>query len=162
VATGAWTVHPGDYEVLVGRSATNIVRTAPLPITGPPPAPRVVVDRRCLAVDFDDHENATIVDRTRVSGDAVAGPATLLFRDVDLSGAVGVEAEVAGAHAGPRLEFRVDDRRLAEIAVPVTDRYTWTTVTAALPAPLAGVHDLHVTLHVGCRLAAFRFTSDWA
>ncbi|HEX9335278.1 MAG TPA: carbohydrate-binding protein, partial [Pseudonocardiaceae bacterium] len=62
-----------------------------------------------------------------------------------------------------RLEFRAGDRLLTGIAVPVTgDRYTWTTVAAELPAPMAGVRDLRLTLRGGFRLAAFRFSSPLA
>jgi beta-glucosidase len=169
VATGAFTVDPGAYEILVARSAGNVVLTAPLTVTGTAPAPRMVVDRRTLAVDFDDHAGTAIVDATRATGDAVtptdpALPATLLFRSVDLSGAIRVEAEVARADGGEaRLEFRAGDRMLAEIEVPVTGgRHTWTTVAAELPAPLAGSHDLRLTLHSAVRLAAFRFRSPRA
>ena len=167
VATGAFTVDPGHYEVLVARSAENIVHTAPLMVTGAAPAPRIAVNRRILAVDFDDHSGLTLVDATRTTGDAVtptdpARPAQLLCRSVDLSGAVRVEAEVTRADVGSgaaRLEFRAGQRLLAEIAVPVTgNRYAWTTVRTELPAELAGVHDLWVTLHGDFRLAAFRFS----
>ncbi|MCJ1676650.1 glycoside hydrolase family 3 C-terminal domain-containing protein [Streptomyces sp. APSN-46.1] len=169
IATGAFTVDPGGYEITAGRSAEHPVLTAQLTVTGAAPAPRVVVGRRTLTVDFDDHADTTIVDATRTSGDAVtpadpARPATLLFRDVDLSGAVRVEAETALEKAGcgeARLELRAGDRLLAEIDVPVTgDRYTWTTVAAELAAPPAGVHDLRLTLHGGFRLAAFGFTTS--
>ncbi|MGR4880392.1 glycoside hydrolase family 3 C-terminal domain-containing protein [Streptomyces sp. LARHCF249] len=169
VVTGAFTVDPGGYEITAGRSAEHPVLTAPLTVTGTAPAPRVVVGRRTLTVDFDDHADTTIVDAARTRGDAVtptdpARPATLLFRGVDLSGAVRVEAETALEKAGcgeARLELRAGDRLLAEIGVPVTgDRYTWTTVAAELAAPLDGVHDLRLTLHGGFRLAAFSFTAS--
>ncbi|MEV0531074.1 glycoside hydrolase family 3 C-terminal domain-containing protein [Kitasatospora sp. NPDC050463] len=166
VATGAFAVDPGGYEVVVARCADHPVLNAPLTVTGTAAAPRVGVGRRTEAVDFDDYEEATIGDATRTDGDAVtptdpAHPATLLFRDVDLSGAVRVEAEAARDEAGAGralLEIRQGERVLAEIEVPVTgDRYAWTTVTAELAAPLDGVHDLCLTLHGDFRLAAFRF-----
>jgi beta-glucosidase len=164
VATGAFVVDPGAYEVLVARSAEHIVGSAPFTVTGPAPAPRVVVDRRTLAADFDDHTGLALVDATRTTGDAVtptspAQPATLLFRSVDLSGAVRVDAEVTSPGQA-RLEFRAGDRPLADIPVPATgDRYTWTTVAAGLPAAMVGVHDLRLILHGDFRLAAFRFSS---
>jgi beta-glucosidase len=167
VATGAFTVDPGAYEILVARSAENIVHTAPLMVTGAAPAPQVAVNRRILAVDFDDHVGLTLVDATRTSGDAVtptdpARPAQLLCRSVDLSGAVRVDAEVAREDVGSgtaRLEFLAGEQLLATVAVPVTgNRYTWTTVCTALPAELAGVHDLWLTLRGDFRLAAFRFS----
>lgn len=39
VATGAFSTDPGAYEILVGRSAEALTRTAPLTVTGPAPAP---------------------------------------------------------------------------------------------------------------------------
>jgi len=164
VAIGASAIDPGTYEVLIARSAGDIVHAAPLTVTGPAPAPRAAVDRRILAVDFDDHAGITIIDATRTTGDAVtptdpARPAQLLYRSVDLSGAVRIEAEVAREGAGvARLEFRAGDHVVADIAIPVTgSRYAWTTVRAALPAPLTGVHDLWLTLDGDFRLGAVRF-----
>ena len=165
VTTGAFTVDPGAYEVLVARSADNIVLTAPLAVNGPAPAARVVVDRRIRSVDFDDYTDITIVDATRESGDAVtaAGDGTLWFHAAALSGAVRVEAEVSREDDGSGLaclEFRIGDRLVAEIEAPVTgSRYAWTTVAAELSTPLAGVHDLRLCLRGDFRLAAFRFTS---
>ncbi|WP_433438221.1 fibronectin type III-like domain-contianing protein [Nonomuraea sp. CA-141351] len=164
VASGAFTVDPGGYEVLVGRSAGGITLTAPVTVSGPAPAPRIVVDRRTSAVDFDDHTGITLLDATRTTGDAVAPanldqPATLLFRSIDLSGAIRIEAEVTGAGPG-QLEFLAGDRLLAEISVPFTgSRYAWTTVPGDLKTSSDGVHDLQVNLRGDVRLAAFRFGS---
>ncbi|MFI7294728.1 glycoside hydrolase family 3 C-terminal domain-containing protein [Streptomyces sp. NPDC050121] len=170
VVTGAFTVDPGDYEITIARSAEHPALTAPLTVTGTAPAPRTVLDRRTLAVDFDDHTDIEIVDATHTSGDAVTTarpdrPATLLFRGVDLTGALRVEAETAreDAEAGEaRLELRAGDRLLGEIGVPVSgDRHTWTTSAAELATPPDGVHDLTLTLHGAFRLAAFSLgTSD--
>ncbi|WP_158849675.1 glycoside hydrolase family 3 protein [Saccharothrix deserti] len=168
VARGAFTVDPGDYEIVIARSAEDHVLVAPLTVTGENPTPRAVVDRHTRAVDFDDYSELVLVDATRATGDAVAPadparPATLLFRSADLTGAVGVEVEVArvGGSGEGRLEFRLADRPLAVVDVPVTgDRYTWTTATAEFPERLDGVHDLWLTLHGDFRLAAFRLTSS--
>jgi beta-glucosidase len=166
VATGTFTVDPGSYEVMVARSAEDVVLTAGLTVTGPAPAPRVAVDRTTLAVDFDDHTGVTIVDADPTTGDAVcpaepARAATLVFGSVDLSGAAGVEAEVAREAGEPGealLEFRAGEQLLALLPVPVTGgRYAWTTVTRELPA-VEGVHDLQLTLHGGFRLASFRLS----
>ncbi|MFE1377996.1 glycoside hydrolase family 3 C-terminal domain-containing protein [Streptomyces sp. NPDC058740] len=166
VATSAFTVEPGDYEIVVARSAGHPVLTAPLTVTGTASAPRAVVERRTLAVDFDDYADVTIVDATRAEGDAVTPtdpdrPGTLLFRDVDLSGALRIEAETAREAAGPgaaRLVVRVGDRVLAELDVPRTgDRYAWGTVAGELDGPPKGVHDLRLTLHGDFRLSSFRF-----
>ncbi|MFC7265548.1 glycoside hydrolase family 3 protein [Streptomyces lutosisoli] len=168
VATGAFTVDPGAYEVLVARSAEHIVLTAPLTVTGTAPASRVVVGRRTGAADFDDYADITLVDATPIAGDAVipadpARPATLLFKSVDLSGVTRFEAGVAREGTGSdeaRLEVRAGDRLLAELAPPVTgSRHTWTTVTVDATAPGDGVHDLRLTLHGDFRLSSFSFGS---
>lgn len=164
VARGAFAVDPGAYEIVVARSAEDIVLTAPLTVTGPAPAPRAVVGRRTSAVDFDDYADLVIVDATRVTGDAVAPvdpsrPSTLSFRSADLTGAVGVEVELAreGGSGDARLEFSVDDQPPVVIDVPVTgDRYAWTTAAARFPERLGGVHDLRLTLHGDFRLSGFR------
>ncbi|WP_327692724.1 glycoside hydrolase family 3 C-terminal domain-containing protein [Streptomyces sp. NBC_00459] len=166
VATDAFTVDPGAYEILVARSAEHVVRSAQLTVTGTAPAPREVVGRRVLAADFDDCADITLVDATRAAGDAVtpadaARPATLLFRSVDLSGATRFEAEVARESTGPaeaRLEVRAGDRLLAHVTPPVTGgRRTWTTVSADTTAPGNGVQDLQLTLHGDFRFASFSF-----
>ncbi|MEV5942543.1 glycoside hydrolase family 3 C-terminal domain-containing protein [Streptomyces sp. NPDC051994] len=168
VTTAAFAVDPGGYEVIVARCADHPVLSAPLTVTGAAAAPRVGVGRRVRAVDFDDYEDITIVDATRLDGDAVTPtdptqPATLLFRDIDLSGAARVEAETIRegvGTGGARLEVRLGARVLAQIDVPVTgDRYAGTVTTAELAAPLDGVHDLTLTLHGDFRLSAFRFAA---
>ncbi|MFF1478470.1 glycoside hydrolase family 3 C-terminal domain-containing protein [Streptomyces sp. NPDC058301] len=170
VSTDTFAVDPGGYEVIVARCADHPVLSAPLTVTGAAAAPRVGVGQRIRAVDFDDYEGVTIVDATRSDGDAVtptdpAWPATLLFRDIDLSGAARIEVETTREGAGTggaRLEVRLGDRALAEIDVPVTgDRYAGTDTAAELAAPLDGVHDLSLTLHGDFRLRAFHFgTAD--
>lgn len=168
VERGAFTVDPGDYEIVVARSAEDHVLTARFTVTGEDPMPRAVVDRTTRAVDFDDYSELVLVDATRVTGDAVAPanpavPATLLFRAADLTGAVGVEVEVArvGGPGQARLELHLADRSLGVVDVPVTgDRYTWTTATARFEGRLDGVHDLWLSLHGDFRLAAFRLTSE--
>ncbi len=163
VETGAFTVDPGAYEVLVARSAEDVVLTAPLTVAGNAPLPRIGVDRTLAAVDFDDYTGVSLVDATRVTGDAVTpagSEATLWFRSLDLSGAVRVEAEVALAEGAAGLQFWANDLLLADVTVPLTgDRYAWTTVSAELPAAAEGVHDLRVTLHGDVRLSTFRFSS---
>ncbi|TQM78538.1 beta-glucosidase [Saccharothrix saharensis] len=170
VARGAFTVDPGDYELVIARSAENHVLVARLTVTGEAPAPRALVDRDTRAVDFDDYAAIALVDENRTTGDAVAPvdptrPAELVFRAADLTGAVGVEVEVARpGGAGPAwLEFRAADRTLGAVDVPVTGhRYAWTTATQRFEEPLDGVHDLSLVLHGDFRLAAFRLTSSRA
>ncbi|GAB2961548.1 glycoside hydrolase family 3 C-terminal domain-containing protein [Saccharothrix stipae] len=168
VARGAFTVEPGDYEIVVARSAEDHVLVAPLTVTGHKPAPRAVVDRHTRAVDFDDYAELVLVDATKVTGDAVAPadparPASVLFRAADLTGAVGVEVEVARAEGSgqARLAFHLADRSLGVVDVPVTgDRYAWTTADTRFDERLDGVHDLWLTLHGDFRLASFRLVSS--
>ena len=166
VNEGAFRVDPGAYQIVVARSAEHVLLTAPLTVTGPAPGPRPVVGRRVLAVDFDDYTDIALVDATRTEGDAVttadpAHPGTLVFRSVDLSGAVRFEAEVARestASGDARLEVRSGERLLAELVPPVTgSRHTWTTVAADVSVPGDGGHDLRLTLHGDFRLASFSF-----
>ncbi|MGW4812302.1 glycoside hydrolase family 3 C-terminal domain-containing protein [Kitasatospora cineracea] len=173
VATGAFTVDPGRYQLLAAASAEDVRATVQVTVEGPAPAPRTVLGRRTAAADFDAHRGIALVDATRETGDAVTpagsdagsdagSEAELLFSTVELTGAREVSAEVAlegaleGAAAGAELEFTVDGQVLATLAVPPTGgRYAWTTVTATLSDPPRGVHDLRVTLRGPLRLAAF-------
>ncbi|WP_256962045.1 hypothetical protein, partial [Streptomyces sp. NRRL B-24572] len=86
--------------MIVARSAGHPVLAAPLTVPGAAAAPRTGVGRRIPAADFEDHEGVAVVDATRSDGDAVAPtdparPATLLFRETDLSGASAIEVEAA-------------------------------------------------------------------
>ena len=164
VGTGAFTVDPGRYELLAGRSAADLPLTAPLLVTGPAPAPRAVVDRRVLAVDFDDCTGITLVDATRERGDAVspadhAPESAVLFRSVDLGegGPLVLQAEVSRTSPGEAvLEVRLGGLPAARVAVPCTGgRHRWTTVSVPLDPELRGVQDLRLVLDGEQRLAAF-------
>jgi beta-glucosidase len=166
VGTGAFTVDPGGYEVLAGRSARDIRCTARLRVTGPAPRPREVVGRWVAAADFDDYTDLRVVDASREKGDALAPAAargSAEYRAVDLTGARAVRAEVAREEPGSgRLEFwrgapgSAGALRLADLLVPCTGgRYTAVEVTAALPHAQSGTGDLHVVLTGEQRLAAF-------
>jgi beta-glucosidase len=153
VTEEAFIVDPGEYEVLVARSAGNVVMSAPLTVTGPEPAPR------------------TAVDATRTDGDAVTPkdqeePGILVYRSVDLTGARGITAEVSRTTPGEgRLEMWADATGpgrtlLAALPVPSTgDRYAWVATTVDLAARISGVHDLYVLLTGELRLTAFEFTA---
>ncbi|MER5180959.1 glycoside hydrolase family 3 C-terminal domain-containing protein [Streptomyces sp. NPDC002896] len=171
VAEEALTVDPGEYEVLVARSASDVVLSAPLTVSGPEPAPRTAVGRLLPAAGFDDYTGIVLVDATRTDGDAVTStaaevPGTLVYRWVDLTGARCVTAEVSRTAPGKgRLEVwagavGADGTLLADLPVPSTgDRYSWTTASADLAAHLPGVHDLYLVLTGELRLAAFGFTA---
>ncbi|MFD7502009.1 glycoside hydrolase family 3 C-terminal domain-containing protein [Streptomyces sp. NPDC059850] len=166
VAHGRWTVDPGTYEIHAGASSADIRRIAALTLEGPPPAPRPVLRRGLEAADYDAADGTVLVDRTKVSGDAVAcgdeAVGRLLFRACDFgAGAAAVTVEAAvQAVAGAVVELHLaDGTPLATVAVPPTGgRYAYTTVRAVLSAPPTGVHDLHVTLRGAVRLARLGFS----
>ncbi|MFJ4407101.1 glycoside hydrolase family 3 C-terminal domain-containing protein [Streptomyces sp. NPDC088910] len=171
VGTGAFTVDPGAYDVLVARGVQDVAATARLEVTGPTPAPREAVGVRVAAVDFDACTGLRLLDAGPVSGDAVGPaapgePATAVFRDVGLTGARTVAVEVSrptaegGSCAVPsRIELRCDGAPLAAFTPPPTaDRHTWTELTAPLSAPPGpGPHTLSWTLTGDALLAGFTF-----
>ncbi|MFI9585480.1 glycoside hydrolase family 3 C-terminal domain-containing protein [Streptomyces sp. NPDC052236] len=160
VAEDAFVVGPGEYPVLVARSAGNVVLSAPLTVTGPEPAPRTAVGRRVNAAGCHDYTGIVLVDTTRAAGD----PVTPTDPDAPTD-ARGVIAEVSRTAPGQgRLKVWAravgpGGTLLAALPVPSTgDRYAWTTTTADLADRLPGVHDLYVVLTGELRLAAFGFT----
>lgn len=163
VATGAFAVDPGRYELLVARSAADPVLTARFTVDGPAPAPRRALGRPLRAVDFDDYRDAVIVDAGRTDGDAVTPAANqaarLVFRNVDLTGAATLTAEVSRTAPGPAgLDVYADGLLLAALPVDSTgDRYTWTTVSAALGHQHGTLSELTVVLTGEQRLAALTF-----
>ncbi|MFF4339109.1 glycoside hydrolase family 3 C-terminal domain-containing protein [Kitasatospora sp. NPDC001540] len=165
VGTGAFTVDPGEHQVIAARSAEHLLHSARLTVTGPAPAPRPALGRPLAAVDFDEHTGIALVDASKAHGNAVtpadpATGATLRYRALDLTGAARVEADLArqDADGTARLVVEADGRVLAEIDVPTTgDRYAWTTVTAPLTGTPDGVHDLRLRLHGAFRLGDLRF-----
>ncbi|MEV4560772.1 glycoside hydrolase family 3 C-terminal domain-containing protein, partial [Kitasatospora sp. NPDC049285] len=165
VATGAFTVDPGDYEVIAARSAEHPLAVAPLAVTGTPAAPRAVVEQSLAAVDFDDHTGIAIVDADKTRGDAVtpadpAAGAVLSYRALDLTGAARIEAGIAreDTDGTARLVVEAGGRVLADIDVPATgDRYTWTTAAAPLTHRPDGIHELRLHLHGAFRLGDLRF-----
>ncbi|MDG9705475.1 glycoside hydrolase family 3 C-terminal domain-containing protein [Streptomyces sp. DH37] len=172
VAHGRWRVAPGVYGVDLGASSADIRRSATVRVDGEPRAPRPVADIR--AADYDEQRGTELVDLTRERGDAVApsgpGPAELVFHDCDFgAGTATVTLEAAREEPGEAVVvLRLDGgddggadgggRTLASLTVPSTgDRYTRTTVRAALPDPPSGVRDLRVVLHGSLRLARLGF-----
>jgi beta-glucosidase len=114
-------------------------------------------------VDFDDYRDAVIVDAGRTGGDAVTPAANqaarLVFRHVDLTGAATLTAEVSRTAPGPAgLDVYADGLLLAALPVDSTgDRYTWTTVSAALGHQHDTVSELTVVLTGEQRLVALTF-----
>jgi beta-glucosidase len=163
VAHGAWTVDPGGYEVLAGGLSTAFA------VDGEPPAPRPVLVRGLEAADFDAQHAVTIVDRTKVRGDAVASgadePGRLVFRACDFGapGDEGASVVLDAARAEPGeavVELHLGDgTRVGAVTVPSTGGpYAYTAVRLELDALPAGLHDLHVTLRGALRLARLSFS----
>ncbi|TDC85516.1 carbohydrate-binding protein [Micromonospora sp. KC606] len=163
VGRGRFTVAPGRYEIMLGRSAAAIECSAILTVSAPALPPRDLSTAIVRAVDFDDYEAVRIVDETPRQGEAVlaTGPgAWLLFRDVALdSGLDQVVARLGGGEPGARVELRLDDpvqgRLLGHVdALDGADGYGWATVSAPL-APVDGRHDLYLVFSASARLASF-------
>ncbi|MEU1555781.1 glycoside hydrolase family 3 C-terminal domain-containing protein [Streptomyces scabiei] len=161
VAHGAWHREPGAYELLAGASSEDIRLRTTVTVDGEPLAPRPVLTRGLDAADFDEQRDTEIVDRTKVSGDAVTpagdGPGELLYRACDFgAGVTEVTVEVAGAGSV--------ELALADGPAPVTltlDRptagpYAYTTLRTAVSA--AGTHDVRLVLRGPLRLAHVGFS----
>ncbi|PSM37916.1 sugar hydrolase [Streptomyces dioscori] len=165
VAHGTRRLEPGGYELLAGASAEDIRLSATIDPAGTPPAPRPVLERGLRSADFDEQRGAEIVDRTKLSGDAVtpagpdpAGPdsAELVYRACDFGPAArSVTVEVAGEGT---LELALDDGpAIAHLDIaPTTGPYAYTSVTS--PFAASGVHDLRIELRGPLRLAHVGFS----
>ncbi|KFF99234.1 sugar hydrolase [Streptomyces scabiei] len=176
VAHGTWHLEPGAYELLAGASSEDIRLRTTVTVEGDPVTPRPVVTHGLNAADFDEQRGTEIVDRAKVSGDAVApaggasgepagsggpkgsgGPGELLFRHCDFgAGVTEMTVEVAGEGS---VEFSlVGGPVLATLTLgtPTGDSYTYTTLRAAVSA--VGVHDVHLRLRGPLRLAHVGFS----
>lgn len=170
VAHGTWHLEPGAYELLAGASSEDIRLRTTVTVEGEPVTPRPVVTHGLNAADFDEQRGTAIVDRAKVSGDAVVpaggapgepegsgGPGELLFRRCDFgAGVTEMTVEVAGEGS---VEFSlVGGPVLATLTLgtPTADSYTYTTLRAAVSA--AGVHDVHLSLRGPLRLAHVGFS----
>ena len=163
VARGAWRREPGPYDVLVGASSEDIRLRTTVVLDGEPHAPRAVLQHGLDAADFDEQSGVAIVDRTKVSGDAVtpaAGrSAELVYRDCDFGDGV-TEVTVCVAGEGV-VEVSLDGGvPLAALtpgpAAASDDPYAYTTLVAGLVAE--GVHDVHIRLRGPLRLAHVGFS----
>ncbi len=166
VALGDFTVAPGRYEVMVGRSATDLPERAVLTVAAPPLLARDLSRTMVRAVNFDDYADISIVDEERLAGEAVRAErpgAWVVFRDVDL----GPESErCAVARAGTvgdgagavqvRLHDPVTGPVVAELEVPHTPdpRHGWVTVTAPV-VPAAGRCDVYLVFPEPVRISTF-------
>ncbi|UUU30561.1 glycoside hydrolase family 3 C-terminal domain-containing protein [Streptomyces sp. CA-210063] len=161
VAHGTWHLEPGAYELLAGASSEDIRLRRTVAVEGEPVAPRPVVTHGLNAADFNEQRGTEIVDRTKVSGDAVTPvggeSGELLFHDCDFG--AGVTEMTVEAAGGGSVEFSlIGGPVLATLTLdtPTTDPYTYTTLRAAVSA--AGVHDVHLKLRGPLRLAHVGFS----
>ncbi|MGX1543519.1 glycoside hydrolase family 3 C-terminal domain-containing protein [Streptomyces adustus] len=161
VAHGRWRVEPGPYELLVGASSEDVRLRTTVTLGGASAAPRPVRERGLGAADFDEQSGIVIVDRTKVSGDAVtpgpAGTGELVYRDCDFGGGVaGVTVTVAGTGT---VEVSLGGGApLATLALPApgSGPYDYRTLGADLAAE--GVRDLRLRLRGPLRLAHVGFS----
>ncbi|HZF92391.1 glycoside hydrolase family 3 C-terminal domain-containing protein [Streptomyces sp.] len=161
VARDGWRVAPGPYDLLVGASSEDIRLRTAVTLAGEPAAPRPVVARGLDPAGFDEQRGTEIVDRTKVSGDAVtpaADIAELLYRACDFgTGVTEVTVEVAGE--GGTVELSLDGGpALATLTLtaPTSGPYDYTRLTAGCAA--AGVHDVRIGLRGPLRLAQVGFS----
>ncbi|MDI6520929.1 glycoside hydrolase family 3 C-terminal domain-containing protein [Streptomyces coelicoflavus] len=161
VAHGRWRLEPGPYDLLVGASSEDVRLSATVSVDGEPAAPRPVRERGLEAADFDEQSGAEIVDRTKVTGDAVTpaagGTAELLYRACDFgTGVTRVTVAVAG---GGTVEAALDGgpwRAAPSPAAPTAGPYDYVELAGSLTAE--GVHDLRIRLRGSLRLAHVGFS----
>ncbi|MFH9007475.1 glycoside hydrolase family 3 C-terminal domain-containing protein [Streptomyces afghaniensis] len=161
VAQDRWRLEPGAHELLAGASSEDVPLRTTLTLDGEPALPRPVVARGLAAAGFDEQSGIEIVDRTKVSGDAVtpAGGATgeLVYRRCDFGrGIAEVTAEVAGEGT---VELSLDGGPALAVlstAAPTSGPYDYVSLGASVAA--AGVHDVHLRLRGPLRLAHVGFS----
>ncbi|MFD8429861.1 glycoside hydrolase family 3 C-terminal domain-containing protein [Streptomyces coelicoflavus] len=161
VAHGRWRLEPGPYDLLVGASSEDVRLSATVSVDGEPAAPRPVRERGLEAPDFDEQSGAEIVDRTKVTGDAVTpaagGTAELLYRACDFgTGVTRVTVAVAG---GGTVEAALDGgpwTTAPSPAAPTAGPYDYVELSGSLTAE--GVHDLRIRLRGSLRLAHVGFS----
>ncbi|MEU0647969.1 glycoside hydrolase family 3 C-terminal domain-containing protein [Streptomyces umbrinus] len=186
VAHGIRRVEPGRYELLVGASSEDVRLRATIELDGTPTTPRPVLELGLNAADFDEQRGVEIVDRTKVSGDAVTpaqgnhgsqgsqgsqesqegqegqesqgNTAELVYRGCDFGPATGTVAVTFEVSGEGSLELALDGGPVtARLDVPATrGPYDYTTV--AVPFSATEVHDLHIGLRGPVRLAHVGFS----
>ncbi|MFE5598955.1 glycoside hydrolase family 3 C-terminal domain-containing protein [Streptomyces coelicoflavus] len=161
VAHGRWRLEPGPYDLLVGASSEDVRLSATVTVDGEPAAPRPVRERGLEAAGFDEQSGTEIVDRTKVTGDAVTptaeGTAELLYRACDFgTGVTRVTVSVAG---GGTVETALDGgpwTTALSPAAPTAGPYDYVELNGPLTAE--GVHDLRIRLRGSLRLAHVGFS----
>ncbi|MGW2637872.1 glycoside hydrolase family 3 C-terminal domain-containing protein [Streptomyces sp. NPDC001348] len=161
VARGRWLMEEGPYDLLVGASSEDVRLRTTVHLDGDAAVPRPVLRHGLEAADFDEQSGVALVDRTKVSGDAVT-PADgttgeLVYRDCDFGdGVTEVTVEVAG---GGEVMLSLDGGPVLAVlapAEPTTGPYDYTSLGAGIVAE--GVHDVHLRLRGPLRLARVGFS----
>ena len=161
VAQDRWRLEPGSYELLAGASSEDVPLRTTVTLDGEPALPRAVVASGLAAAGFDEQSGIEIVDRTKVSGDAVT-PADgtageLVYRSCDFGpGISGVTVEVAGEGS---VELSLDGGPALAVLSPGTPTpgpYDYVSLGASVA--VAGVHDVHLRLRGPLRLAHVGFS----
>jgi beta-glucosidase len=161
VARDTWRLEPGPYELLAGASSEDVRLRTTITAPGEPGAPRPVAERGLEAAGFDEHSGVAIVDRAKVSGDAVTaadgGTGELLYRACDFGdGVTEVSVEVSGGGAVELLLDGGEAVAVLALDTPAPGPYAYTTLTAGFSA--SGVHDVRLRLRGPLRLARVGFS----
>jgi beta-glucosidase len=162
VTRSRWVVESANQDIMVGASADDIRQRATLRVDGER-IPARDLGRETSAVNFDDYAGVTLVDQSKVRGDAVGASVGnwIKFADADLrSGARNLSAQVARTATGSttvqvRLDNPVSGRLVGTVTVPSTgDKYAYTTATAALTGA-SGRHDVYLVFSGDLRISTF-------
>lgn len=175
VAQDRWRLESGPYDLMVGASSADVRLRTTVTLQGEPSVPRPVRRRGLEAAGFDEQSGVEIVDRTKVSGDAVTpvagGTAELVYRacdfgagtgsgtgtDADTGTGTGTSGVTVTAAGSGTVEVSLDGGpTLATLTVAASGPYDYRTVDAALIAE--GVHDLRLRLRGPLRLAHVGFS----
>ncbi|MGK5555745.1 glycoside hydrolase family 3 C-terminal domain-containing protein [Actinomadura kijaniata] len=164
VTRNRWTVERATHDILIGSSSADIRQRAALSVRGEK-IPARDLTRPTRAADFDDQQNALLVDETKARGDAVGAGSGgwIKFAGADLGkGVTGIKARAAReAEGGTTVQVRLDrpDGPLAgTLTIPSTgDRYAYREATAALTGA-TGRRDVYLVFGGDARLSSFTLT----
>ncbi|GAA1545298.1 glycoside hydrolase family 3 protein [Actinomadura kijaniata] len=164
VTRNRWTVEKSTHDLLIGSSSADIRQRATLAVRGER-IPARDLTKPTRAADFDDQQNALLVDESKVRGDAVGADSGgwIKFAGADLGrGVTGIKARAAReAEGGTTVQVRLDrpDGPLAgTLTIPSTgDRYAYREATAALTGA-TGRRDVYLVFGGDARLSSFALT----
>jgi beta-glucosidase len=160
VTRDRWVVETSPQDIMVGSSATDIRARGTLFVRGET-IPARNLARTTDAVDFDDYSAVTLVDRSKVAGDAVASTSGWLkFAGADLGRrARTLTVRTSRAAAGTAtVQLRLDSPRgrvVGTATVPSTGNVYAYATTAAPLSRASGRHDVYLVFGGDVRLADF-------